>query len=350
MKKIKFLALATSLAMLAGMHAPVKAQSDININAAGATFPYPLYSKMFSEYAQKTNVKVNYQSIGSGAGQQQLFSKTIDFGASDAYLTDAQMKTVPAPVVHIPTCMGAVVITYNIPNSPKLRFTGELIADIFMGKITKWNDPAIKAVNPGVALPDQGIFVVHRSDGSGTTAIFTDYLSKVNADWKSKVGSATTVNWPVGLGGKGNPGVAGLVQQTPGSIGYVELIYAIQNKMQMADLKNKSGNFVTPSLQTTSVAGNIAIPADCRVSLTNTDAATGYPIASFTFLLFYKEMHTGNLDAAKADAIVKLAWWMIHDGQQYCEALTYAPLPKAAVTQAEANLKSLTFDGKPILK
>src|SRR5580698_6413119 len=264
---------------------------DITIQAAGATFPYPLYSKMFDAYAQKTGVKVNYQAVGSGAGVQQLIAKTIDFGASDAFLSDADLKSAPAAIIHVPTCLGAVVLTYNIPGNPKLRFTPAIVAGIFSGTITKWNDASIKAANPKASLPDQGIFVVHRSDGSGTSFIFTEYLSKVSADWKTKVGTGKTVNWPVGLGGKGNPGVAGLIQQTPGSVGYVELIYALQNKMPMADLQNKAGNFVTPSLTSTSVAGNVEIPSDTRISITNTDAAQGYPICSYTWLILYKEMH-----------------------------------------------------------
>lgn len=323
---------------------------DINIQAAGATFPYPLYSKMFSEYAQKTNVKVNYQSIGSGGGVQQLMAKTIDFGASDAYLSDADLKSAPAAVIHIPTCLGSDVVTYNLPGNPQLKMTPEVIAGVFLGQITKWNDAKIKAINPGVNLPDLGIFVVHRSDGSGTSFIFTDYLSKVSPEWKTKVGAGKSVNWPVGLGGKGNEGVAGLIKQTPGALGYVELIYAKQNSMPSANVKNKSGNFITPSLDATSLAANVAIPADTRVTITNTDAAQGYPISSFTWLLIYKEQHYGNNTAEKSTAVLNLMWWMIHDGQQYASPLLYAPLPKAAVAAAEGNLKSITWDGKPILK
>ena len=318
---------------------------------AGATFPYPLYSKMFSEYNKIGGLKINYQSIGSGGGIQQLTAKTVDFGASDAVLNGKQDSALSAPVVHIPITAGAVVITYNLPEvKVPLKLTGAVLADIFMGKITKWNDDRIKAINKGVNLPATAILVVHRSDGSGTSNIFTTYLSKVSADWNAKVGKGSSVNWPVGLGGKGNEGVAGTVKQTPGSIGYNELVYALQNHIEFATMENKSGKFIVPSLESTTAAANIDIPEDGKVSLTNTDAKNGYPISGFTWLLVYKEQNYNNRPAETATEMMKLITWMIHDGQKYCEGLNYAPLPKAAVKVAEKIVKSVTYNGKSIMK
>lgn len=321
----------------------------IELLGAGASFPYPLYSKMFSEYNKKTGVQINYQSIGSGGGIKQLMSKTIDFGASDAFLSDEDMSKFPAPVVHVPTCLGGVVLTYNIPGNPVLKFTPEVVADIFLGKITKWNDAKIKQINPTASLPDMPLSVVHRSDGSGTTFVFTDYLSKVSSEWSTKVGHKTSVDWPVGLGAKGNEGVSGMIKQTPGGFGYVELIYALQNKMPVGLLKNKSGKFIPASIKSVTAAANVKIPADARVSITNTDAADGYPISSFTFILLYKEQSFDGRPADKAKEVLKLVWWMTHDAQQYNQALDYAPLPAAAVKVVEANLKSIVYNKKPLL-
>ena len=317
---------------------------------AGATFPFPLYSKMFDSYYQTNKVKINYQAIGSGGGIQQLISKTVDFGGTDAFMNDKELKKSGAPIVHIPICLGAVVVTYNLPDKPKLKFTPDVIADIFLGKITKWSDPRIAAVNPGVKLPDMGIVVVHRSDGSGTTFIFSDYLSKVSKDWEFKVGADKSLNWPVGLGAKGNPGVAGLVNQTPGAIGYVELIYTAQNNMPAGIIKNKAGNFIEPSLQSVSASANVEMPDDTRVSLTNTDAAAGYPISGFTWLIFYKEQNYAERSKEKAEALLNLLWWMIHDGQQFAEPLHYSPVPPKAVEKAEKILRSVTYDNVPLLK
>jgi phosphate transport system substrate-binding protein len=317
---------------------------------AGATFPYPLYSKMFDEYGKEYNVKVNYQAIGSGGGIQQLKNKTVDFGASDAFLSDADLASAPAAIVHVPMVAGAVVITYNLPGSPELRFTPDVVADIFLGVITNWSDPRIAALNTGAALPNLGIVVVHRSDGSGTTNMFSDYLSKVSADWKQKVGMGTSLSWPTGVGGKGNPGVAGLVQQLPGSLGYVELIYALQNKMTYASLKNKSGAFVKPSLASTTAALNTAIPADTRVSVTDTPAPDGYPIAGFTWIIVYKEQSYGGRGQAKAQELVKMLWWMTHQGQKYAEPLSYSALAKAVVDKAEAQIRSITYGGAALMK
>jgi len=326
---------------------PVANQNEIL--GAGATFPYPFYSKVFDVYNKEKGIKVNYQSIGSGGGIKQLQNKTVDFGASDAPMSDEELSKSPAPIVHIPSCLGAVIITYNLPDNPTLKFTPEVLADIFLGKIKKWNDPKITVINSGIKLPDLSISVVHRSDGSGTTYIFSDYLSKVNAEWNTKPGKGKSLDWPVGIGAKGNEGVSGLVKQTPGSIGYVELVYALQNKMPAASLKNKSGNFVEASLKSSSAAAAIDLPADMRVSLTNTDAPDGYPICSFTYLLVYKNQSYNNRTEASAKATIGLINYVIHDGQKYAETLGYAPLPDAAVKKAEEILKSVTFDSKPLM-
>jgi phosphate transport system substrate-binding protein len=323
---------------------------SVELVGAGATFPAPFYTKLFDEYNKQFGVKVNYQAIGSGGGQAQLKSKTVDFGASDGTMSDADLKAAPAPILHVPMVAGSVVATYNLAGSPELKFAPDVLADIFLGKITRWSDARITAANAGVKLPNSAITVVHRSDGSGTTFAFTDYLAKVSDEWKTKVGMGTSVQWPAGVGGKGNAGVAGLVKQLPGSIGYVELIYALQNAMAYASIKNKAGTFIKPSLASTSAAFKVAIPDDTRVSVTDTDAPDGYPIATFTWILLYKEQNYGNRPQAKVDATLKLLWWMIHDGQKYAEALQYAALPATAVTKAEAVLKSVTFNGTPVLK
>jgi phosphate transport system substrate-binding protein len=317
---------------------------------AGSTFIYPLFSKLFAVYNDSTGLKVNYQSIGSGGGILQLTNKTVDFGATDAALNEEQTQKMGVPVLHIPMCSGAVVVSYNLPGlKDTLQFTPALLADIFLGKVKKWNDPKIASVNQGVSLPDMPVIIAHRSDGSGTTNIFTTYLSKVNNEWNSKVGKGSSINWPAGLGGKGNEGVAGLIKQTPGAIGYIELAYAMQNKMAYARLQNKNGKFITPSVASTSAAGNIQLPADAKVSLTDTDAPDGYPISGFTWVIIYKEQKYNNRSQDKASNLVKLLWWNIHEGQQYCEPLHYAPLSQSALSVAENILKSATYDGKPVL-
>jgi phosphate transport system substrate-binding protein len=305
---------------------------------------------MFDVYAKEYGVKVNYQAIGSGGGIRQLINKTVDFGGSDAIMREEDLKAAGAPVLHIPTCAGAVVVTYSLPNNPAVKFTPEVVADIFLGKIKKWNDQRILAVNPGMSLPPTDITVVHRSDGSGTTDIFSGYLSKVSEDWKEKVGGGTSLNWPVGLGAKGNPGVAGLVQQTPGSVGYVELIYALQNKMPFGDLRNKAGKFIRPTLAATGAAANIKLPNDMKVSLTDTPAPDGYPIAGFTFIILYKEQKYGDRTEDKANTLIKLVWWMTHEGQKYGEPMQYAPLSRTAQEKTERIIKSVTYGGGEVMK
>lgn len=326
------------------------AAKEIELIGAGATFPYPLYSKMFDTYYQANGTKINYQAIGSGGGIRQLTNKTVDFGGSDAIMSDKDLKEAGAPVLHIPTCAGAVVVTYNVAGDPQLKFTPDIIADIFLGKIKKWNDPRLTAINPEVKLAGTDITVVHRSDGSGTTAIFSSYLSKVSTEWKEKVGAGPSLNWPAGLGGKGNPGVAGLVKQTPGSFGYVELIYALQNKMAYGTIQNKKRNFVKPSIASTSLAANTDLPDDMKVDLTDTDAAEGYPISGFTWILVYKEQDYAGRPEEKTKGLVNLLWWMTHEGQKSAEPLHYAPLSKAAVGKAEKLIKAITYKGTSIMK
>lgn len=316
---------------------------------AGSSFAFPIYSKMGSEYANSTNEKLNYQSIGSSGGIKNIKNQVVDFGGSDAFLTDDQMKDFSAPLIQFPTVAGAIVVTYNLPNNPTLKLTGPVIADIFQGKITKWQDPAITSLNPGVTLPNQDIVVAHRSDGSGTTFNFTLYLSRVSDAWKQAVGYNTSVDWPAGLGGAQNAGVAGIVKQTPGAIGYVELAYATENNLPFATLKNAAGNWIVPSLASTSAAANTNIPADGRIYLDNTPAAQGYPITTLTWVIAYKDQSYGGRSLAHAQEVAKFFWWMVHDGEQFAEPLQYAPLPAAAVKADEAIIKSMTFDGKPLL-
>ncbi len=325
--------------------------NDDALIGAGSSFDNPLFSKQFSEYNKTSGLKVNYQSVGSGAGISQLTNKTVDFGASDAPMNGKQDSALTAPAIHIPVTAGAVVLSYNLPDvKDTLQLSPDVLAGIFLGTITKWNDPKIAATNKGVKLPSTGIVIAHRSDGSGTSNIFTTYLAKVSTDWNTKVGHGSSVNWPVGLGGKGNEGVAGLIKQTPGAIGYIELAYAIQNSMPYAKMQNKAGNFITPSIASVTAAANIQIPPDSKVSLTNTDAADGYPISGFSWVIIYKEQNYNNRPSDRATKLVKLISWMIHDGQQFSGALNYAPLSPAAVSVGDSILKSATFDGKPILQ
>jgi phosphate transport system substrate-binding protein len=322
------------------------AQGAVQLTGAGATFPYPIYSKWFDEFHKKNgSVQVNYQSIGSGGGIRQVTEGTVDFGASDGPMNDEQLKAYldkhKFPVLHFPTVLGADVPTYNIPGvSAELNFTPDALAGIFLGRISKWNDPAIASANKGVNLPASDILVVHRSDGSGTTYIWTDYLSKISGDWKDKVGKGSSVNWPVGLGGKGNEGVSGLIKQTPYSMGYVELIYAIQNKMPYGRVKNSSGDFIKADLASVSAAAAGAIktmPDDFRVSITNAPGKTAYPISSFTWLLIPSKFS----DAKKRDTLKEFVQWMLADGQNYAESLAYAKLPAEVIAKEVKALNKI---------
>jgi phosphate transport system substrate-binding protein len=317
-----------------GANAPGK---TIQINGAGATFPNPIYSKWFDQYGKAhPNVRINYQSIGSGGGIKQLSAQTVFFGASDGPMTDEQLKAAPGRILHFPTVLGGVVPVYNVAAvTQPLRFSGEVLANIYLGKITRWNDAAIARINPGVTLPAGDIVVVHRSDGSGTTYIWCDFLSKASPEFKQKVGVATSVNWPAGVGAKGNEGVSGLVKQTPGAIGYVELIYASNNNISFGSVQNKSGQFVTASLQSvTAAASGVAMPDDFRVSITNPDGKDAYPIASFTWLLLYQN----PTDKERARVMVDFLKWAITDGQKFAPDLGYAQLPQPVVEKEMAAL------------
>ena len=336
---MKKLAAFISAAFLA-FSASVIAQTTMRINGAGATFPAPIYTKWFSEYNKlHPNVEINYQPIGSGGGIRQITERTVFFGATDGPMTDDQIKAAPG-IMHFPTVLGAVVPVYNVPGAGELKFTGELLANIYLGKVTKWNDASITALNPGAKLPGTDITVVHRSDGSGTTYIFVDFLSKLSSEWKSKVGVNTSVNWPAGVGGKGNEGVAGLVSQTPGSIGYVELIYALQNKISYGSVRNAAGAWVRASVAAVTAAASGAaanMPADFRVSITNAPGATAYPISSFTWILLYDN----PMDKAQSKAMVDFMNWAITDGQKFCEPLGYATLPASVVKLEKAALSKI---------
>ena len=338
MKALRFLALAAGALGFAS----AGAARAVQIDGAGATFPFPIYSKWFSEYNKlHPDVQINYQSIGSGGGIRQMTNRTVFFGASDGPMTNEQLQAAPGRVLHFPSVLGGVVPVYNIPGvDAELKFNGPTLANIVLGKITKWNDRAIAATNAGVKLPDSDITVVHRSDGSGTTYIFVDYLSKISPDFKKTVGVATSVNWPVGLGGKGNEGVAGLVKQTPGSIGYVELIYALQNKISYGSVQNMAGEFVRSSIDSVTAAAAAAakqMPPDFRVSITNAPGSGVYPISSFTWLLFYENPK----DKAKAKMMVDFMKWALTEGQKYCKDLGYAPLPEGVVALEMEALKKI---------
>jgi phosphate transport system substrate-binding protein len=337
MRKIMLLLVCVLLAL------PVVGQTTLN--GAGATFPYPMYSKWFNEYGKiYPDIQINYQSIGSGGGIQQVTAATVDFGASDMPMTDAQLHDAEAKlntkVFNIPTVLGAVVPAYNVPGvSAELRFTPDVLAGIFLGRIAKWSDPAISAANPGVKFPDQDIVVVHRSDGSGTTFIWTDYLSKVSADWKAQVGSGTSVKWPKGMGGKGNEGVAGFVRQLPGSIGYIELIYALQNNIPYGSIRNSAGVFLKASLEgvTAAAASVPKMPPDFRVSITNAPGKDAYPISSFTWLLIPQQ----SKDPAKGKILADFLNWMVSDGEKMTSALSYAPLPDNVVAKVKETIKQV---------
>lgn len=331
-------------AVTVGVSAAVTALAagPLLINGAGATFPYPIYSKWFDVYSKAhSEVQFNYQSIGSGGGIKQIMAKTVDFGASDGPMTQDQLSQAPGRIYHIPMVLGAVAVVYNL-NGVKtgLNLKPDVLADIFLGSVTQWNDPRIVTSNPNVNLPNEPILVVHRSDGSGTTYMFSDYLSSISPQWKSKVGKATSVNWPVGLGGKGNEGVAGVIKQSPGSIGYVELAYAEHNNIPYAYVANQSGEFIAPTMESTSKAAEgVTMPEDFRVSLVNSPNPEAYPIAGFTWLLIYQNME----DHVKGEAIVNFIKWAIHDGQNYTKDLLYAPLPANVVALIEKKLEHVKY-------
>jgi phosphate transport system substrate-binding protein len=372
MKKIKWLLMAAGLALVlaAGAFGCSNATTTtspagttptttvtgtvaqaMSLNGAGATFPNPLYSKWFAEYNTLNGVEINYQAIGSGGGISQITEGTVDFGASDGIMTAEQLakaETAHGPILHIPMASGAVAVIFNLEgvSAGQLRLTSDVLADIYLKKIAKWNDARITSINPGVSLPSADIAVVHRSDGSGTTFIFTNYLSKISSEWQSQVGNATSVQWPGDIGGQGNAGVAGQVQQIPGSIGYVELAYALQNNIPYATLKNAASNYIAPTLAaTTKAAEGITLPADMKIMITNSSNPDAYPISGFTWILAY----VNQTDQAKGLALVNVLWWNVHDGQQYTTGLDYAPLSAGAVAKAEAQIRSISYQGQPLL-
>lgn len=320
---------------------------DVSLNGAGATFPYPLYSKWMAEYhRQHPSVRINYQSIGSGGGIRQVISETVDFGATDAPMKPDEAKKAPRKLVHIPTTVGAVALTYNLEGVESLRLAPEVIADVYLGRITKWNDPRLAALNEGVTLPDRDVSVVYRSDGSGTTAVFTDYLVKVSSDFAKEVGHGKSVKWPTGLGAKGNEGVAGQVKTTPGSFGYVELAYATQSKLPTVAIENRAGEFVKPQIDAiTAAAKGVAMPPEMHASITDSPGKGAYPISAFTYILAYEDAK----DAAKGKALAEFLWWAVHEGQQHAAPLHYAPLPEPVVQKVESTLKKLSARGKPLL-
>ncbi|WP_235375111.1 MULTISPECIES: phosphate ABC transporter substrate-binding protein PstS [Sanguibacteroides] len=335
--------------MLSGNATPADAASNKKekVTGAGATFPLPFYNLAFKTYQQKNGTTVTYGGIGSGGGIRSLKDRIVDFGGTDAFLSEKELKEMPYETIHIPTCMGAVVMAYNLPEVKDLKLTGEIIADIYLGKIKKWNDRRIQAANPGVALPDKELTPVYRSDGSGTTFVFSDYLTKISNDWKEQVGTGKSLKWPAGIAAKGNPGVAGVIIQTAGSIGYVGSEYAFSLKIPMAQLQNKAGNYVSPTTESISAAASGDIPADTRTMITNSPAVDAYPISCFTWIILYKEQSYNDRKIEQAQATVDLLSWMLSDeAQALTTKVHYSPLPASAVKNAQALLKSVTFNGK----
>ncbi len=325
--------------------------ADEILNGAGATFPFPLYEKWIDVYRKKSGVRISYRAVGSGSGIRQLLEREVDFGGTDVFMSADELDQASGNILHIPTCLGAVTIIYHLPGNPVLKFTPMLISDIFMGKITHWSDQRISDVNPESSLPDLEISVVHRSEESGTTFIFTDYLSKVDPKWRDKVGRGKKVWWLTGMGVEGNPGVAEFVKKIPGSIGYVELAYAKCHHLPVGWVKNRSGHFVAPALNSVSSAAEVPLPPDTRILITDTAAPEGYPISAFTWLIFYKEQSYDQRTRDKAAQLGRFLWWAIHEGQQYTNHdLLYAPLPRSAVRKAEAMIRAMRFEGAPLIE
>ncbi len=325
--------------------------TNVSLTAAGATFPMPFYNLAFKKYGEETGTQLTYGGIGSGGGIRSLSDKVVDFGATDAFLSEKELSEMAAEVIHIPTCMGAVVIAYNLPGVENLKMTPSLLESIFMGTVTKWNDPRIKEVNEGINLPDMNITVVYRSDGSGTTYIFSDYMTKVSNLWSEKVGTGKSLNWPVGIGAKGNPGVAGTISQSAGSIGYIGSEYAFAQKIQYVQLQNSAGNFIAPSIKTVSSAAKGQMPADTRVMVTNSSDPDAYPISGFTWVILYKEQSYNGRSLAQAESITKFLDWLVSsDAQSIAESVNYASLPVEVTSLARSIIRTVTYDGKPVLK
>lgn len=323
---------------------------DIILNGAGATFPHPLYQEWIDSYGSTTGQRIGYQAIGSGEGIRQLLSRAVDFGATDAFMSDDEMQKAPSPILHMPTCLGAVVVTYNLPSQPELRFTPELLAGIFLGNINNWSDPRIAKANPQLNLPKLEIQVIHRSDSSGTTFIFSDYLGKVSSTWGKEIGSGKTVRWPTGLGLDGNRKMAEFIQKIPGSIGYLELSYTRSSNLPIAMIKNQSGKFIKPTDASITAAANVELANDARLMITDTKDPNGYPISAFTYFIFYKEQEYKGRSRERALALNRFFLWAIHNGQAMTEKRFYAPLPKVAIQKAEEILRSMTYAGEPLLQ
>lgn len=320
----------------------------IILNGAGATFPFPLYQKWIEIFQKQSDTRITYQGVGSGSGIRKIKNMEIDFGGSDAFLSDEELASMPAKILHIPTCVGAVVVIYHLPGDPHLKFTPELMADLFSGKIKSWGDPRIQSVNSKTSLPDMPVTIIHRAESSGTTYLFTKYLASISPSWNSAIGAGKSVNWPEGIGVEGNPGVAELVKKISGSIGYVELTYAQTHHLSMASIENAAGNFIVPSIRSVSEAARLNLPDDTRMLLLNTQTSQGYPISGFTYLLVYQEQNYQSRSLEKAKALKQLLTWMTHDGQEYTKELHYAPLPDKAVVKAEKIIQSMTYDNQPI--
>ena len=352
----KLLLILMTIAVLAACQdnkkkSAAKDSKSISITAAGATFPMPFYNQLIADYVKKSGIQITYGGIGSGGGIRSLKDKVVDFGATDAFLTDAQAAELPAAVVHVPTCLGAVVLAYNLPGVTSLKLKNEVLAKIFMGEIKKWNDAQIKADNPGINLPDLGISVIYRSDGSGTTFIFSDYMSKISEKWAKDIGTGKSLNWPIGMGAKGNPGVAGTIKQTEGAFGYIGSEYAFAQKLPFVSLQNKAGQFIEPSIQSISAAAKGEIPADTRVMVTNSSDPEAYPISAFTWIILYKEQAYNDRTRQQAEETVKFLDWLISaDAQGVAQKVDYAPLPDKVVVLAKDILKSVTYNGEALLK
>ena len=344
------LALKLLLACLPPLVASGAVAGELELRGAGATFPLPYYQSAFESFARLSGIAVNYQGIGSGEGIRFLKQRQVDFAGTDAFMTPQELAEAGAPIVHVPTCLGGVAITYFLPGNPRLQMSSEVIADLFLGTIKRWNDPRLVRLNPDRRLPDLPVRVVYRSDSSGTTHILTEYLGKTSPLWRERVGTVRKLQLPVGIGGTGNPGVAGLIRQAPGSIGYVELIYALGNDLPVADVRNRAGRFVSATLESVSLAGRVSLPDDTNASLTDTEAPDGYPISGFTWLALYREQEYDGRPRERGEALARLLGWMLRDGQAQARALQYAPLPEEATRKADALLKSLTYRRQPILR
>lgn len=351
MNKLLIFVLAFCIAACGNTKKKGNTQSQLNITAAGATFPLPYYNLAFKTYQDSTGVSITYGGIGSGGGIRSLKDKIVDFGGSDAYLSDKELNEMPAKTIHIPTCLGAVVLAYNLPEAENLRLTPELIAGIFLGKITQWNDQRIQKVNPGIALPAKTIHPVYRSDGSGTTYVFSDYLSKISEEWQQTAGTGKSLKWPAGIAAKGNPGVAGTISQTPGAIGYIGSEYAFALNIPATSLQNRAGQFITPSTSSISAAATDDIPTDTRTMITNSPAPDAYPISCFTWIILYQEQAYGKRTPEQAQATVNLLNWLTDaQAQEITTRVHYSPLPPVAIRHAKNLLKSITYKGKPLLR